>query len=105
RAAELGLGSADVAAAVEHYVLGRVATRYRDQGDEFDIRIQLTESERERLGQLPNLPVLAPGGERVPLHSLVKVEQRRAPSSISRLNQERTLRINAGVADRPLDEI
>src|SRR5690606_19757797 len=35
RAAELGLGSADVAAAVEHYVLGRVATRYRDQGDEF----------------------------------------------------------------------
>ncbi len=105
RAAELGLGSADVASAVEHYVLGRVATRYRDEGDEFDIRVQLGGSERERLEQLPNLPIVTPTGERVALQSLVRVEERRGPSSISRINQERTLRIDAGTADRPLDEI
>ena len=38
RLAELGLNGSQVADAVEHYVLGRVATRFRDQGDEFDIR-------------------------------------------------------------------
>ena len=105
RAAELGLGSADVAEAVEHYVLGRVATRYRDQGDEFDVRVQLAMSERERLAQLPRLPIVAPSGERVALESLVRIEERRGPSSISRVNQERTLRINAGAAGRPIDAI
>ena len=42
---------ADIAETVEHYVLGRVATRYRERGDEFDVRVQLSESESERLEQ------------------------------------------------------
>ncbi len=105
RAAELGLGSADVAAAVETYLLGSVATRYRDQGDEFDIRVQLAAGERERLSQLDNLPVVSPSGVRVALASLVRVEDRLGPSSISRLDQERSLRVNLGTAGRPLNEI
>ncbi len=105
RAAELGLGSADIAETVESYVLGRVATRYRDQGDEFDVRVQLALSERERLDQLPQLPIVTPSGERVPLESLVRVEELHGPSSITRVNQERTLRINAGSAGRPIDAI
>jgi HAE1 family hydrophobic/amphiphilic exporter-1 len=105
RAAELGLGSADIAEAVEHYVLGKVATRYRDLGDEFDVRVQLALSERERVAQLPRLPIVTSTGRRVALESLVHVEERRGPSSISRVNQERTLRINAGAAGRPIDAI
>ncbi|MBK9001167.1 MAG: efflux RND transporter permease subunit [Myxococcales bacterium] len=106
RAAELGLGSAEVAAAVEHYVLGRVATRYRDQGDEFDVRVQLAESERERLEQLPDMPILAPDGRRVALRSLVEISERKGPSSISRLDQERVLRVNGGTAaGLPLGEV
>ncbi len=103
RAAELGLGSADVAAAVETYLLGRVATRYREAGDEFDIRVQLAEDQRERLDQLPTLPIVTPTGQRVTLDALVTVVERRGPSSISRIDQERVLEINAGVAgDVPL---
>ena len=105
RASELGLGSAEVADAVENYVLGRVATRYRDGGDEFDVRVQLAGPERERIEQLPQMPIVTPTGERVALDSLVRIEERRGPSSISRINQERTLRIDAGTADRPLDDI
>ena len=105
RAAELGLSSADVAETVEHYVLGRVATRLRDRGDEFDIRVQLAEADRERLEQLVKLPIVTAGGQRVPLESLVSIEERHGPSTISRLDQERTLRVNAGTADRPLGDI
>jgi HAE1 family hydrophobic/amphiphilic exporter-1 len=105
RASELGLGSADVAAAVEHYVLGRVATRLREHGDEFDVRVVLSPEDRLRLEQLPELPVLTPDGRRVPLSALVDVTERRGPSSIARLDQERIVRVDVGVADRPLDEI
>jgi hydrophobic/amphiphilic exporter-1 (mainly G- bacteria), HAE1 family len=105
RAAELGLGSADIAAAVETYVLGRVSTRYRDRGDEFDIRVQLDESARRDLDQLPGLPIVTPTGTRVALGSLVRIEERLGPSSISRLDQERVLRVDVGSGERPLSEL
>jgi HAE1 family hydrophobic/amphiphilic exporter-1 len=105
RAAELGLGSGDVAAAVETYVLGSVATRYRDKGDEFDIRVQLAEGDRESLEQLGRLPIVSASGAKVALSTLVRVEERLGPSSISRLDQERSLRVNLGTAGRPLSEI
>ncbi len=105
RAAELGLGSADVASAVEHYVLGRVSSRLRDQGDEYDIRVQLREEDRARLEQLPDLPILTSDGRQVPLSTLVEMEEREGPSSISRLGQERIVRVNGGIAGRPLGEV
>jgi HAE1 family hydrophobic/amphiphilic exporter-1 len=106
RAAELGLGSADVAMAVEHYVLGKVATRYRDGGDEFDVRVQLGDEERARLDQLPDMPIVAADGRRVALRSIVTIGERKGPSSISRLDQERVLKVNGGVASgKPLNEV
>jgi hydrophobic/amphiphilic exporter-1 (mainly G- bacteria), HAE1 family len=105
RAAELGIGSSQIADAVETYVLGRVTTRYRDQGDEFDIRVQLDEAERHDLDQLPSLPIVTPAGNRVALGSLVRIEEALGPSSITRLDQERVLRVNVGAAGRPLDQL
>jgi HAE1 family hydrophobic/amphiphilic exporter-1 len=105
RAAELGVGSAEVADAVEHYVLGRVATRLREGGNEYDIRVQLAHGDRERLVQLGKLPIVTAGGQQVPLEALVTIEERRTPSSISRIDQERVLRVDAGIAGRPLDDV
>jgi len=105
RAAELGLGSAEVANAVEHYVLGRVATYFREHGDEFDVRVVLADDDRERLEQLSQLPVLAADGRLVPLSSLVDVEERHGPSSIARLDQERILTLDVGTQGRALNEI
>lgn len=105
RAAEVGLGSAEVASAVELYLLGRVATQYRERGDEYDVRVQLRPEQRGRLDQLPTLPVVGGQGTQVPLSTLVDVQERSGPSSIARVDQERVLRVNAGTAERSLDEI
>lgn len=105
RAAELGLGSSEVAATIEQYVLGRVATQYRDQGDEFDLRVQLSEHARQRVEQLAQLPIIAADGRSVPLHALSDVIERKGPSSISRVNQQRLLRVDLGSSGRTLDRI
>lgn len=105
RAAELGIGSAEVASAVEHYVLGKVATRFRDRGDEFDVRVQLRLEDRQRLDRLEGLPMFGPSGAQVPLSALVRVDEVRGPTSIARLNQERVLRVSGGLGDRPLGEV
>lgn len=105
RAAELGLGSADVARAVETYLNGRIATQYRDRGDEFDLRVQLDPIQSESLAQLAELPLITPTGEIVPLHAVARIVPRIGPSSISRINQERVLRVSAWPSGRPLGEI
>jgi HAE1 family hydrophobic/amphiphilic exporter-1 len=115
RLAELGIGSAEVASAVEHYVLGRVSTRLRDDGDEFDIRVVLRKEDRERLEQLDSLPVALPtsassgaveGGPRiVALGQLARIEERVGPSSITREDQQRILKIGLGVGERDLGSV
>jgi HAE1 family hydrophobic/amphiphilic exporter-1 len=105
RLAELGLSGADVANTVEHYVLGRVATRYRDAGDEYDVRIQLAAEDRELLEQLPHLPIVTGSGEVVPLSAVARIEPRLGPTSIGRRDQQRILYISAGLGDRPFGDV
>ena len=105
RLAELGLNGSQVADAVEHYVLGRVATRFRDQGDEFDIRVQLQPEDRLRLEQLPQLPIVTPYGDVVRLGSIVSIEPGEGPLSINRENQQRIMQVLAGIDGRRFSDV
>ena len=105
RLAQLGLGSSDVADAVEHYILGRVATRFREDGNEYDVRVQLRPDDRVHIQQLPELPIIASDGELVPLSAVAKIVQTEGPTSISRENQERIVKVNAGLADQALGDV
>jgi len=104
RAADLGLTRSDVALTLETYVLGRVATRFRDAGDEYDVRVMLREEDRDRTEQLADLPILSSQGV-VPLSAVATVDVRRGPGSIAREGQERVLTIAGGLGDRPLSAV
>ncbi len=105
RLAQLGLNGSQVADAVEHYVLGRVATRFRDQGDEFDIRVQLQPEDRLRLEQLPQLPIVTPYGDVVRLGSIVSIDPGEGPLSINRENQQRIMQVLAGIDGRRFSDV
>jgi HAE1 family hydrophobic/amphiphilic exporter-1 len=105
RLAELGLGGSDMAEAVEHYVLGKVSTRYREEGYEYDVRVQLHPRDREHIQQLPHLPIISAEGRLVPLASVSEIAKTESPTSITREDQERILKVNAGIADRSLGDI
>ena len=105
RLAELGMAGADVAESVEHYVLGKVATRFREGGEEYDVRIQLAEEQRSDLEQLPQLPIVTPGGQVIRLGALAGIEPSMGPTSIAREDQQRILRISAGISDRGFGEV
>lgn len=105
RAADVGLTRADVAETIETYVLGKVATRYRDSGDEFDVRVQLAEADRRSVEQLGGLPIPTPRGGTVPLSSVAELKGRKSPASISRVGQERVTTVVGGLGERPLDEV
>lgn len=104
RAADLGLTRADVARTLETYVLGRVATRLRQGGDEYDIRVMLREQDRAQTAQLGELPMLTARGV-VPLSTVADVGVRRGPAAIEREGQERALSLVGGLGDRPLGAV
>lgn len=105
RLAELGLGGFDMAEAVEHYVLGKVSTRYREEGYEYDVRVQLHPLDREHIQQLPQLPIISAEGRLLPLASVAEIASAESPTSITREDQERILKVNAGITERSLGDI
>lgn len=105
RLGDLGLGASEVADTIEHYVLGRVATRLRDGGEEYDMRVVLREEDRERLEQLADLPIAIPGGGAVPLGQVARIEKSVGPASLAREDQERVLGVGIGIAERDLGSV
>jgi HAE1 family hydrophobic/amphiphilic exporter-1 len=104
RAADVGLSRVQVANTLETYVLGKVATRFRHQGDEYDIRVMLREEDRHHTAQLEQLPILTSRGV-VPLATVATVGMRRGPASIEREGQERVLSLIGGLGDRPIADV
>ncbi|MCC6620904.1 MAG: efflux RND transporter permease subunit [Deltaproteobacteria bacterium] len=104
QAADLGVQRPDVARALETYVLGRVATRLRDGGEEHDVRVVLREADRAVTAQLGGLPIITARGL-VPLSAIADVGVREGPGSIAREGQERVLRVQGGLGERPLQDV
>ncbi|GAA5522784.1 efflux RND transporter permease subunit [Aliifodinibius salicampi] len=104
RISRLDMNTSQVASALGNAVKGNLATTYVDQGVEFEVMVQLQESDKTSIDDLRNLQVETPGGEWVPLANLARIERYSGPTNIIRINQERITEITADLADLDLKE-
>jgi HAE1 family hydrophobic/amphiphilic exporter-1 len=102
KASSLGLNVADVAQTMETAIGGRQASMFRQDGDEFNIRVRLQESDRLDLAQVSQIPLTTPSGLVIPAGSVVNLQRREGPSQIQRKNQQRILTVSAQLQDRDL---
>ena len=102
RIADLGLSTAMVSQTISSNLLGTVASKYREGGDEFDIRVQLGKKYKQNKKDIENLLVVAPNGARVPLRAISKVISSKAPTEITREDQERVVKVSMMVIGRDL---
>lgn len=103
RAAALGISTAQVASAVRASLDGRVVTRYRVGGSEYDVRIRGSENlPVSDLGDLRMLPLLTPRGGVVPLGQVAGVEMGTGPRTIIRENQVRTAYVQGQLWQRDI---
>lgn len=93
-----GLTTAQVATAISNAVRGNVATRFVDQGLEFDVNVQLAADEKISSDALEDIMVQTPGGQWMPLRNLAFIERRTGPSNILRVNQERITEVQADIS-------
>ena len=104
---ELGLTAPQLASSLRAYVNGEVATTWTtSDGNQVDVVLRLNEAQRERIGQLDNLPVaFARDGTPVTLASVATIEQVFNPEIIRRQNLQRREAVFAGVKDRSSGDV
>lgn len=105
KAAFYRMSVTDLASASHISIKGTVASKFKEEGKEIDIRVVLREIDRGKLTELPFIQMHSPLGLNVPLSELVSFKSGEGPSEIKRISQERTLQIFAKVFKRPVSEV
>jgi len=97
RAADLGLSTAQIASTVRLLVNGDVATTFRGEGTDADIRIQLAEGDRSSIEDILNLRLLSSTGQLIPLRNVAQVTTATGPNAITRSDRRPYVAITANV--------
>jgi len=104
-ASRLGIKMAQIAQTIQTAALGRVATRYREGNEEYDIRVRFKEEFRDELDDILKTPILAPTGQIVRVNQVAQVERGSGPIQITRENQAREVKVTANIAGRDLGSV
>jgi len=105
RAALFGLDTSQIGNFLRTAVYGTESSKFRADEDEYDITLRLPEDQRNTLALLDRIFIPAPGGQKVPLTSLGKVEYTGGKGAIKRKNQKRVIKIIGDNQNRGVDEI
>ncbi|MEO6595525.1 MAG: efflux RND transporter permease subunit, partial [Planctomycetota bacterium] len=101
RAAELGVDTQDIGSALRLMVGGATeVSRFRDPrlDEEYDVRLRLRASDRERPERIGELRVGRQDGGTVRLDNLVRIEEVSTASRIDRLDRQRQASVRGGLA-------
>jgi len=104
-ASRIGLTAAQIASQVEVSMKGKVATRFKEKGEEFDTRVVLQDIDRESRSDIGNIAISTPLGINMPLKSIAKIEETKGPVKLLRENQKRKVSVNADFSGRDLGSV
>ncbi len=104
RAAAYHLSVSDIAITAQTALKGFMATKFKEEGEEIDLRVRLRKEDREDLNQVRRLIVHSPLGVDVPLAEVAYLAVGKGPTEIRHLDQQRTILVSAQLYGRPLSE-
>ncbi|HHN48848.1 MAG TPA: efflux RND transporter permease subunit [Bacteroidales bacterium] len=90
-----GLNTAMVAGMVRNRISGMVASRLKEEGEEFEIRVRLAEEFRSSISDLENLSIMNPMGNMIKLKEIGHVEEYWGPPAIQHKSKERMVTVSA----------
>jgi multidrug efflux pump len=98
KAADLGVSVDVVARAIETMLGGRQVTRYKREGDQYDVIVQTEPSGRDTPDDIDRIYVRGRGDAMIALSSLVTVRESVAPRELNHFSQRRSVSITANLA-------
>ena len=94
-----GLNSTTAAAAFSAAMNGSVGSYYREEGEEYNIRVIYDKKFRSSVQDIENIIVYTPAGKGVRIKDLGTVVEAKVPPTIERKNRERYITVTGIVSD------
>ena len=97
--AQSGLNSSTAGAAFSSAMSGTLASYYREDGEEYDIRVRYSPEFRTSIEDMENITVMSPMGQPIRMKELGSVVETLVPPSIERKDRERLITVT-GIVGR-----
>ena len=98
RAADMGVSVEQIARAVETMMGGRQVTRYKREGDQYDVIVQTAATERDTPDDIERVFVRGKGDAMIPLSALITTKEVVVPRELNHFSQRRSASITANIA-------
>ena len=98
KAADLGIAVDTIGRTLETMLGGRQVTRFKRDGEQYDVIVQVGENLRTTPQDLQSIHVRARDGSMVPLANLVSVRETVSPRELNHFGQRRAVTITANLA-------
>ena len=100
-----GLNLSTAATYLRNRINGSLATYYREDGDEYDVKVRYAPESRTSVEDLENILIYSPTGKGVRVKDLGKVVERANPPTIERKDRERIVTVSAVISGAPLGDV
>ena len=98
RAADMGVGVDAIARAVETMLGGRLVTRYKREGEQYDVIVQTNPSGRATPDDIEKIFVRGKADAMIPLSALVKLREVVVPRELNHFGQRRSATITSNLS-------
>lgn len=100
-----GLNLSTAASALRNRINGATASYFREDGDEYDIKVMYDPEHRHSIEDIENILLFNSQGQGVRLKEVGTVVERFNPPTIERKDRERIITVSTVVQDRPMSEV
>jgi hydrophobic/amphiphilic exporter-1 (mainly G- bacteria), HAE1 family len=90
-----GLTTAMVSTNIRNRISGMIASQYKEEGEEYDIRVRLQEEFRSSLTDLEEITIVTPTGARIKMKELGEIREYWSPPNIEHKRRERIVTVSA----------
>ncbi len=104
-ASRVGLTAGQIATQVEVALKGKVATKYKEKGEEYDLRVQLRATDRKTRSDIGNIGILTSLGTTISVKNVAKIIESKGSVKLLRENQKRKVTVSAAFMGRDLGSI
>ncbi len=97
--AHSGLDVTTASTYLRNRINGSVTSYYREDGDEYDIRVRYARKFRESIEDIENIIIYNPQGQGIKIRDIGVVKEASTPPTINRKDRERYVTVSGAVAD------
>lgn len=100
-----GLNLTTAANALRNRINGSLASRFREDGEEYDIKVMYAPESRTSIADIENILIYNSAGQGVRVRDVGKVVEHYTPPTIERKDRERVITVSTVVQGVPMSEV